>query len=52
MRTTNHPSLWWAIHNIIAHPLGEIAFWLHLERWGNKLHDWTVPEHEEGTGRG
>lgn len=55
MRKTNHPDLWWAIHNLIAHPISEIAFWLkseHLIRWTNEFHDWTIPEHESGSGRG
>jgi len=43
----------WSLHNLIAHPLSEV---LHLvgcpERWGNWVHDITVPEHEPGTGRG
>lgn len=52
LRKTDHPNLWWAIHNLVAHPLSEILYWLRLERIGNWIHDKTVPEHEQGTGRG
>lgn len=51
-RRTNRPGLWWAIHNLIAHPVSEVCFWLHIPRFGNWLHDATVPEHDTGTGRG
>jgi hypothetical protein len=44
--------LWWAIHNVIAHPLSEIFYWIRLESVGNWLHDETVPLHEKGSGRG
>jgi hypothetical protein len=52
MRETNRPNLWWAIHNIIAHPLSEVLYWIGLECVGNWLHDQTIPIHEEGMGRG
>lgn len=42
----------WTTHNLIAHPLSEILFQLGLGDWGNRLHDWTIPAHEAGTGRG
>jgi len=42
----------WAIHNLFAHPVGEILYWLGLENWGNWLHDATIPNHIKGTGRG
>jgi hypothetical protein len=47
----------WAIHNLIAHPISEIAYWLgflipQIRQFGEWLHDATVPEHEPGTGRG
>lgn len=51
-RRKRFPDLWWAIHNLIAHPLSEILYWLGLESIGGWLHDETVPEHEEGKGRG
>lgn len=51
--------LMWMVHNLIAHPVSEIVhlFGLitpgnYLERLSNWIHDVTVPEHEEGTGRG
>lgn len=44
--------LMWALHNIIAHPLSEILYWIGFDDLGNWIHDHTVPEHEEGTGRG
>lgn len=47
----------WAVHNAVAHPVSEFMYWagcLHplARQAGNWLHDVTVPEHGEGTGRG
>ncbi len=42
----------WTLHNLIAHPLSEILFQVGLGSWGNFIHDWTIPAHEPGTGRG
>lgn len=42
----------WTIHNLIAHPLSEIFWLVGLERASDAVHDWTIPEHEKGTGRG
>jgi len=47
-----YENFWWAVHNIIAHPLSEIIFWLGSERLCNKIHDSTIPNHEPKTGRG
>jgi hypothetical protein len=47
----------WAVHNLVAHPVGEVLYW--GERLlgtdlglNNRLHDATLPTHEPGTGRG
>jgi len=42
----------WAVHNLIAHPLSEVVFWLGSERASNWIHDNTVPRHGAGAGRG
>ena len=42
----------WTAHNLLAHPLSEILFQIGMEDLGNRLHDWTIPEHTPGTGRG
>ena len=42
----------WTAHNLISHPLSEILFQIGLEDWSNRIHDWTIPAHETGTGRG
>jgi len=42
----------WTFHNMVAHPWSEILFQVGLEDLGNRVHDWSVPEHEEGTGHG
>ena len=42
----------WVLHNIISHPLSEVLFQLKLEKASNWVHDVTIPEHEEGKGRG
>lgn len=44
--------LGWAVHNVIAHPVSELLFWIGLRSWGDALHDATVPPHEPGKGRG
>lgn len=50
--------LMYAVHNLIAHPLSEILYWLgvihHSFRdLGNWVHDVTLPaDEEEGQGRG
>ena len=43
--------IWWAIHNLIAHPLSEILYWVGLGRIGNWIHDHTIPG-GAGEGRG
>lgn len=47
----------WASHNLIAHPVCEIAHWLGfivppLRDAGLWLHDITIPPHTPNTGRG
>ena len=42
----------WTLHNLIAHPLSEILFQVGLGSWGDRIHDWTIPAHKPGTGRG
>ena len=42
----------WTFHNVVAHPLSEILFQIGFEDAGNRLHDWSVPQHDPGTGRG
>ena len=42
----------WTFHNVIAHPLSEILFQIGFEAAGNQIHDWSIPPHDPGTGRG
>jgi hypothetical protein len=42
----------WTFHNLVAHPVSEILFQLGFEDAGNRFHDWSVPYHAPGTGRG
>jgi hypothetical protein len=42
----------WTLHNLVAHPVSEILFLIGLEKASNFVHDITVPEHQEGQGRG
>ena len=42
----------WAAQKLIGHPVSEILFQIGLGGWGDWLHDWTIPEHIPGTGRG
>lgn len=50
---------WWAIHNLVGHPLSQLAWWASLfgaikclASFSEWLHDWTVPIHESNGGRG
>lgn len=42
----------WTAHNLIAHPVSEILYLFGFEDAGNRIHDWTIPLHVAGTGRG
>jgi hypothetical protein len=43
----------WTAHNLIGHPLSEIAYLLGFsEEIYNWIHDVTIPPHKPGTGRG
>ena len=49
--------LMWATHNVVAHPVSEICYWIGfiippIRRFGNWIHDLTIPDHEKGDGRG
>jgi hypothetical protein len=49
--------LMWAAHNLIAHPISEITYWIGalippVRRFGEWLHDLTIPAHAPNTGRG
>lgn len=50
---------WWALHNLLAHPLSQILWWASLcglvrpvARAGDWLHDATVPAHSPEEERG
>jgi hypothetical protein len=43
----------WTVHNLVGHPLSEVAFQLGAQRLSDWLHDWTIPFHDPGNeGRG
>jgi ethanolamine utilization microcompartment shell protein EutS len=42
----------WTLHNLVAHPLGEVLFQLGFESASDAIHEVTIPTHERGTGRG
>lgn len=42
----------WTLHNLVAHPLSEIAYLIGLRKLSNWLHNSSIPKHKEGTGRG
>ena len=54
--------LWknWMVHNLIAHPVSEVAYWVvglfrgkaKAEEISGLIHDITIPDHAKGTGRG
>jgi len=33
----------YTIHNLVAHPLMEILYLIGLGKWGDKIHDATLP---------
>jgi len=42
----------WTFHNLVAHPVSEVLYQLGFEDAGNRFHDWSIPLHDSGTGRG
>lgn len=41
----------WTLHNVVAHPLSELAFQVGARRLSDWLHDATIPDkYEEGRG--
>lgn len=42
---------WW-FHNLIAHPVSEILFWIRCYNASDWIHDESIPEHKSGNGRG
>jgi hypothetical protein len=40
----------WAVHNLIAHPVGELFYWIGLGRYANWFHDATIPKVSEAQG--
>ena len=42
----------WSLHNLVAHPLSEIVHLCGYTDLGNKIHDFTIPDHEEVQDRG
>jgi len=45
---------WWAVHNLIAHPLMQLLWWMSLcgliksvANIGDWLHDWTTPKEKD-----
>jgi hypothetical protein len=42
----------WTLHNLVAHPLSEIFYQLGFNKLDEWIHDYTIPEHKKGTGRG
>jgi hypothetical protein len=42
----------WTFHNLVSHPLSEIAYLCGLKDLSGWLHDVSVPDHTHGTGRG
>ena len=49
----------WPVHNLVAHPISELAYWI-VRTMGKKkaedvsgwIHDITIPVHVAGEGRG
>lgn len=50
---------WWAVHNLFAHPVSQLVWWLSLcgvvkpiAKCGDWIHDQTIPKHNVEEGRG
>lgn len=41
---------WWAVHNLVAHPLWEVLFWIGFGHIGDWLHDGTAQLAKEARG--
>lgn len=39
----------WSVHNLLSHPLSEIAWLLGFEKLSNWLHDVSIPKHDIAT---
>lgn len=39
-------NFWWAVHNLIGHPVMELAYWVGLRRFSAWVHDVTLPKHD------
>jgi hypothetical protein len=50
MKTKIKVHLMWAVHNLIAHPVGELFYWIGLGRYANWFHDATIPKVSEAQG--
>lgn len=42
----------WTLHDLVACPMSELLFQFGFGRAGDVVHNWTVPAHERGAGRG
>ncbi len=43
----------WTLHNLVSHPLSELAFLATGdEELAGRIHDATLPDHQQGQGRG
>lgn len=50
---------WWAVHNLIGHPVSQLVWWASacgyfrpVAKLSDWCHDWTVPVHTQEEGRG
>jgi hypothetical protein len=42
----------WTFHNLVAHPLSEVAWLFGMTKLSNWIHDASIPKHNPGEGRG
>lgn len=52
MREATRQHFRWSLHNLVAHPLSELAYLIGLRKLSDWLHDASVPKHKAGEGRG
>jgi len=52
IRSASKEHFRWSIHNLIGHPLSEIAYLFGFRSLSDWIHDRSIPVHEDGKGRG
>ena len=52
IRAASRERFRWTLHNLVGHPLSELAYLFGLRRLSDWLHNASIPKHETGEGGG